>query len=88
MNYADKNQIANLKASADLIEEVSDLVTYLGFCASGTTGTDQPTWSVLKITQSGTVQPILTSFLWADGKCSYNKVWNDRAGYTYTYKKF
>jgi len=88
MNYADSNQIANLKGSADIIEEVDDLVTYLGFCQKGTTSENSLTWSIMKIEASGTTNPIVSTFKWAKGLCSYNLQWSERAGYDYSYKKF
>ena len=61
---ADQVNIADLRASADIIEEVSDTLTYIGFCAPGTQNTSEAKFSILKIEQSGTVQPILSTFKW------------------------
>lgn len=77
-----------LRGSADLVEEVNNLVTYLGFCKPGTTSEAAAEWSILKISQSSTVQPILTSFTWAEGRASFDLIWNNRAAYTYKFKNF
>ena len=88
INYANGRDIDRIKATADIIEEVSETVTYLGFCSPGTTATSDPRWSILKIVQSGAAYPILTSSKWADGQCCFNLVWDNRAGYNYTFKNF
>lgn len=85
---ADHFNIADIRAAADIIEEATDNVTYLGFCDANTPATSSPKWSILKIEQSGIVKPILTTFKWATGLCSYNLVWDNRADYEYTFKKF
>jgi hypothetical protein len=86
--YASNSVLSAIRASADIVGEKDDLTTYLGFCAPGTTGTNQPAWSILKIVQSGTVQPIVTRFLWAGGLCAYNFKWDDRATLDYQFKNF
>ena len=80
--------IDRLKASADIIEEVDALNTYLGFCRSGTTDEAALEWSILKIVQTQEIFPVITRTLWATGYCAFNLAWSDRATYTYTYKKF
>ena len=80
--------IDKIRASADIIEEVSGLVTYLGLCQPGTVGTDEPKWSIMKITQSGDSFPLLTTFQWAGGSCAYNYTWDGRADYVYGFKTF
>lgn len=85
---ANSADIDRIKAAADVIEEVDELITYLGFCAPGTTATNVPAWSILKIEQSGAVLPILTTQKWATGLCAYNLIWDNRAAYQYTFKNF
>ena len=85
---ADQYNISDLRACADIIEEVSDNVTYLGFCRPGTTDEAAPTWSILKIEQSGVVQPITTRFKWANGLCIFTLKWSERASFNYSYKNF
>lgn len=88
ITYADSRDIDKLKAAADIIEEVSDLVTYLGFCKPGTENETSPQWSILKIVADGTEYPIVTTNKWAEGLCSYNLSWSERATYSYQYKGF
>jgi len=85
---ADQQNIADLRSTADIIEEVTDNVTYLGFCNPGTTDEAAPSWSILKIEQFNLVQPITTRFKWATGLCAFNLQWSQRAGYVYQYKNF
>jgi hypothetical protein len=82
------NQIDILRASADIIEEVDGLVTYMGYCAPGTLATSEPKFSIMKIVQSGTTYPTLYTFTWANGSCAQNLVWDNRAGYSYQFKNF
>ena len=84
--------IADLKASADIIEEVSDTVTYFGFRKPINTNI-QPdfeafVYSIMKIESDGIVKPITTQFLWANGACAYNLQWSERANYQYLFKTF
>lgn len=85
---ADSQNIADLRSAADIIEEVSDNLTYLGFCAPGTTDEAAPSWSIMRIEQAGIVQPLTTRFKWANGLCSFNLSWTKRAEYNYKYKNF
>jgi hypothetical protein len=86
--YAAHDNMSDLRGAADIVEELNPLVTYIGFCQQGTTGTNVPKWSILKITQSGTTVPIITKFEWAAGICSYNLIWDNRAVYEYSFRKF
>jgi len=86
--YASTGMIDQLKAAADMTKEVSDTEVYFGFCQPGTTATSEPYWSIMKITSSGTSQPITTSFKWANGTCAYNLIWDNYESYTYLFKKF
>jgi hypothetical protein len=85
---ADQYNLSDLRAAADIVEEYSDKVTYLGFCAPGTEHTESPAWSLLKIEQFGTVQPFTTTFQWATGLCSFNLKWSERYNYQYKFKQF
>lgn len=85
---ANSNDIDRIKATADIIEEIDGLTTYLGFCQRGTTDEAAPAWSIMKITQSAVDYPIVTRSLWAGGFCSYNLAWSQRESYSYSYKKF
>lgn len=82
-----------LKANADLIEDVSELVSYIGIIKPRTIGTtDQkkaaPIWTIIKVVQSapeGTF-PNTTEILYANGNASFCNIWNDRATLNYIYK--
>lgn len=79
--------IDKIRSSADMIEEVDGLTTYLGFCQPGTLTTDEPKWSIMRIVEAG-VLPTLTTFQWATGSCAYNLLWDNRAAYVYSFKNF
>lgn len=79
--------VDKLRASADIIEEVDGLTTYLGFCQPGTLGLDEPKWSIMRIVEAGAL-PTVTTFKWASGQCAYHLVWNLRATYEYLFKSF
>ena len=86
--YAAWNNLSDLRGSADIVEEVDAVTTYLGFCQPGTGATSDPKWSIMRIEQSGAEQPIITEFKWAEGRCSFDLVWNDRATYNYKFRNF
>lgn len=81
---ASNENISDIRAAADIVDEAAADTTYLGFCAPGTTGTDQPKWSIMKIAQAGTE----TRFLWAGGLCAFSEVWDNRAALVYQFKNF
>jgi len=85
--YASQYEIAQIRASADIIEEVDGLTTYLGFCEPKTILTSEAKWSIMRIVE-GAVLPKITTFQWANGLCAYNLVWDNRAAYAYSFKKF
>jgi hypothetical protein len=85
---ADQFNISDLRAAADIIEEKTDKLTYLGFCAPGTINTAAASWSIMKIESSGIVKPIITSFKWAEGLAAFSHSWDNRAAYNYTFKNF
>ena len=84
MVFASTRNYADIRGTADAVDEISDALTYIGLCKPGCTGTDQLAWSICRIEKFGTV----TLIKWANGNCSFNLVWDDRAGYEYKFKKF
>ncbi len=88
MQRVDYTNIADLRAAADICVEESDNVTYLGFCAPNTESENSNTWSVLKIESSGVVQPIKTTFKWAEGIACFSHQFSNRANYNYPLRKF
>lgn len=86
--FATSAFLDQLKGAADIIEEVSATLIYFGFCKPGTAATSEPAWSIMKVDISGAVLPITTQFLWANGQANYSLVWDNRAGYLYSFKAF
>ncbi len=76
--------IITLLRQADAIIEADAGNTYLGFCAPGTTGTDQAKWSISQISTTGDT----TTIKWANGQRNYDLVLDDYATFTYTFRKF
>ena len=86
--FASSANLAQLKQSADAIQEISDNEVYLCFCIPGCSGTDQPQWSILQILTSSSSYPKVTTFKWAAGQCFYDLVFDNYASYTYMFKTF
>lgn len=84
---ASTHHMDKIRSSADIIEEVDGITTYLGFCEPGTLLTSEPKWSIMRIVEAGAL-PTVTTFHWANGSMMYNLVWDLRAGYDYQFKKF
>lgn len=82
--FSAQNNIAALRQSADIIDEISDTVTYLGFCKPGTTDEGSETWSIMKIEEVGTI----TSFKWANGNAMFQLQFSQRLGYNYSFQNF
>ena len=61
-----------------LLDEASATITYVGK-AFPNTGTSSPSWSISRIDSSSGVE-----ILWASGTGYFNKIWDDRASYTYS----
>ena len=60
-----------------LIEE--DLpTTYIAKAKIGSAA-DAPVWQIMKVVEDTT-----TSITWAESEDSFNKIWDDRASYTYS----
>ena len=71
--------IAGYLRRADIIEEVDENLTYIGFCKTGTLTTDQDTWKILKVEKSD----LVTTLKWADGSQQFHFSWDLRATYDY-----
>lgn len=54
---------------------------YIGKAQIGS-ATSASSWAIKKLTYDGNDNP--TSIKWADGTETFNKVWDDRTGFTYT----
>jgi hypothetical protein len=60
-------------------DDVSASVSYFGWAAAGAVEAGA-VWRIMKKSVSGTV----TSYTWADGKTSFDNVWNNRASLSYS----
>jgi len=78
-----KSALEILYATADIVDEVSSTVTYLGFQSTGIS-VSSAYWAICKIEISGTI----TTTKWADGSRNENYIWDNRATYTYLFKMF
>jgi|SRR3972149_1735765 len=62
-----------------IIDEASTDIIYVGEASIGG-NVASAVWRISKLNTTSTI----TSLLWADGNAAYNKIWNDRATYTYS----
>lgn len=60
------------------LDEASATITYVGEASPGTSGSDS-TWRIKRLDSTSGL--IIT---WADGDSDFDKVWDDRASYTYS----
>ena len=76
------NEFRQLLEVADIIDEVSDTVTYLGFFDRNRSEDEDGDYCrIMKIETTGNI----TTRKWADGVCAeYTKNWTNRASYNYT----
>jgi hypothetical protein len=63
-----------------LMDDVSATVSYIGEALPGSDVAD-PAWRIKKLDTSSDPEVQVT---WADGTADFDKVWNDRATYTYS----
>lgn len=59
----------------------SGVVEYKGFAVPGS-GDDAPVWRILRYLFDGSGN--VTGARFAEGSADFDKVWDDRAGYTYS----
>ena len=92
MLQIDTSTLAALRQAADIIEEVSEYVTYIGILAPATPGTDNEkqaaaAWMIVKVEQAAAegVFPNVTTATYAENAPLFNKIWNNRATYSYKY---
>lgn len=64
---------------ADIIEEATDDLTYLGYYLNG----DPTACLIKKIEKTGNV----TTIQYPLGRLEYNQIWANRASLTYTFKR-
>jgi hypothetical protein len=61
-------------------------VTYLGYWQTGTLGADplaQANWKIKRVT----IDNLITKTEYAQGSQAFNKIWNDRTTYNYSFEK-
>jgi hypothetical protein len=63
-----------------LLDEVSATLSYVGEALPGSLPGD-PAWRIKKLDEGGTPE---LQIEWADGTADFDKVWDDRATYTYS----
>ena len=94
MIQIDISTLPRLRQSADIIEEASALITYIGIIEPGTpAGTDETkldadVWMIIKVEQSAAegIYPNVTTIKFAEAATSFSKVWNNRATYDYKFR--
>jgi len=80
------NVNVNSNLSINMVEERvevngSGFVIYQGWAVIGS-AESEAVWLISKLNYSGN---FFTGRVWADGEGTYDKVWNDRTGYDYSY---
>lgn len=68
-----------ISAYASRIDDAGSGVTYVGEAAAGS-GAASSVWRIKRITETGADAVIE----WAGGVATFTKVWNSRAGYSYS----
>lgn len=71
--------VAERKDVAKRFDEASATVTYIGEATVGTLDSEAG-WRIKRFTVSGTE----TLLEWASGTPDYDKIWDNRASYTYS----
>lgn len=72
-------KLANMPLTVIIDEVVEGVELYFGYALPDNDATDQPVWRIKKMVKSGSE----FIFRFADGSEEFNKVWEDRATYTY-----
>lgn len=92
---ADQYTLDSLKAQADIVDEVTELITYLGYFnpildLSDAEKESTACCAVIMITQTAPdgTYPNKTKTAFAEGHFMYDQIWNNRATLNYKYKKF
>lgn len=61
------------------VDEVSDTVTYVGKAIPGT-DTSAGLWQIQRLTEPAVGDLVVE---WANGAATFDKIWDDRLGYSY-----
>lgn len=73
---------------AEVVENGVETITYLGFWQPGSLGADplaQPRWQIRRSTHNSVYQTDRQEY--AEGSELFNKIWNDRDNYNYSFLK-
>lgn len=74
----------------DIVEDISvdanTSITYVGFALNKTKTTDQATFKIKRITVVTAGNKTTTVTEWAQGSIKYDKVWDNRDIYNYSFK--
>lgn len=75
----------------DIVEDVdidaNTRVTYVGFAETGSNLLNNPTFKIKRVTVVIAGNITTTTTMWAEGNLLYNKSWDERANYNYSFKK-
>ncbi len=67
-----------------ITDEVSDTVTYIGYCMTNFTPTSEPLWAIYRVTsESGTTPQGVTVIEGANSPGDFTEVWDNRTSLTY-----
>lgn len=64
-----------------ITEELETGITYMGLAISGCTGTGEAKFRIKQFVKIG----LQTFVLWAEGNKAFDKIWDKRAKYTYSF---
>lgn len=86
-----KPYLYELNELPDIVEDIqvdaNNSITYVGFVKPGTTNTNQAKFKIKRVTVTTAGLSTITVTEWAEGNVQYTKVWDNRAGYNYSFKK-
>lgn len=71
--------ISNLKINIDY--DVNENIEYVGYAAPGSTA-DSKVWKIIKLEYN--VSGDITNLVYAKGNLIFDKIWDNRASYTYS----
>lgn len=83
-----RSSLELLMQKASHIIKVSELITYLGFPAPGTTLISDSSWAVCKVEKDQIATPNITTIKWANGQRQKNLKMSDYLALNYYYPKF
>ena len=63
-----------------IVDDSVEGISYRGYADIGHGVVEEPVWAIQKVSLGGGI----TTIRWAEGTQAFNKVWNNRATYTYS----